>query len=71
MPVFLAGEGYAKVVANTVGVPLYEFSASRRTDIMAGQAALLNCLKTILYRHTSRRYNEILKSRLQRTNFDK
>ena len=26
MPVFLAGEGYAKVVAKTLGVPLYEFS---------------------------------------------
>lgn len=26
MPVFLAGEGYARVCANTLGVPLYEFS---------------------------------------------
>lgn len=35
MPVFLAGEGYAKVVANTLGVPLYEFS-HQDGHIMAG-----------------------------------
>ena len=36
MPVFLAGEGYAKVVANTLGVPLYEFS-HQDGHIMAGR----------------------------------
>lgn len=35
MPVFLAGEGYAKVVADTLGVPLYEFS-HQDGHIMAG-----------------------------------
>lgn len=56
MPVFLAGEGYAKVVANTLGVPLYEFSHQdghiKWQEYI--QAALLNCLKTILYRYTFR-----------------
>lgn len=35
MPVFLAGEGYSKVVAKTLGVPLYEFS-HQDGHIMAG-----------------------------------
>ncbi len=35
MPVFLAGEGYAKVVADTLSVPLYEFS-HQDGHIMAG-----------------------------------
>lgn len=35
MPVFLAGEGYARVVADTLNVPLYEFS-HQDGHIMAG-----------------------------------
>ena len=35
MPVFLAGEGYARVVADTLGVPLYEFS-HQDGHVMAG-----------------------------------
>ncbi|MBQ3471427.1 MAG: DNA-binding protein, partial [Clostridia bacterium] len=35
MPVFLAGHGYARVAAKTLGVPLYEFS-HQDGHIMAG-----------------------------------
>lgn len=38
MPVFLAGEGYSKVIADTLGVPLYEFS-HQDGHIMAGIAS--------------------------------
>ena len=71
MPVFLAGEGYAKVVANTLGVPLYEFS-HQDGHIMAGiySSGSFGCLKTILYRYTFRGTTEILKSRYNEFNFD-
>ena len=35
MPVFLAGQGYAKIAADTLGVPLYEYS-HQDGHIMAG-----------------------------------
>ena len=72
MPVFLAGEGYAKVVANTVGVPLYEFS-HQDGHIMAGiySSGSFELLENdFISVHLSGGTTEILKSRYNGFNFD-
>lgn len=72
MPVFLAGEGYAKVVANTLGVPLYEFS-HQDGHIMAGiySSGSFELLENdFISVHLSGGTTEILKSRYNEFNFD-
>ena len=72
MPVFLAGEGYAKVVANTLGVPLYEFS-HQDGHIMAGiySSGSFELLENdFISVHLSGGTMEILKSRYNGFNFD-
>ncbi len=71
MPVFLAGEGYAKVVSDTLGVPLYKFS-HQDGHIMAG---IYSCKSFELLEddfisvHLSGGTTEILKSRYTGNNF--
>ena len=72
MPVFLSGEGYASVCADTLGVPLYRFS-HQDGHIMAGIESadcyeLLN--KEFLSVHLSGGTCEILKTRYNGKNFD-
>ena len=72
MPVFLAGEGYAKVVANTLGVPLYEFS-HQDGHIMAGiySSGSFELLENdFISVHLSGGTTEILKSRYNGFHFD-
>ena len=72
MPVFLAGEGYAKVVADTLGVPLYEFS-HQDGHIMAGiySSGSFELLENdFISVHLSGGTTEILKSRYNGFNFD-
>ena len=71
MPVFLAGEGYARVVSNTLGVPLYEFS-HQDGHVMAGiySCGCFELLeKDFLSVHLSGGTTEILKSRYEGRNF--
>lgn len=72
MPVFLVGEGYAKTVGNTLGVPVYEFS-HQDGHIMAGIYSS-NFFKLLEYDfisvHLSGGTTEILKSRYNGFNFD-
>lgn len=71
MPVFLAGEGYARVVSAALGVPLYEFS-HQDGHVMAG---IYSCggfellEKDFLSVHLSGGTTEILKSRYEGRNF--
>lgn len=71
MPVFLAGAGYAKVVSDTLGVPLYEFS-HQDGHIMAG---IYSCKSFELLEndflsvHLSGGTTEILKTRYNGNNF--
>lgn len=71
MPVFLAGEGYARVVSNSLGVPIYEFS-HQDGHVMAG---IYSCggfellEKDFLSVHLSGGTTEILKSRYMGNNF--
>ena len=68
----VAGEGYAKVVANTLGVPLYEFS-HQDGHIMAGiySSGSFELLeKDFISVHLSGGTTEILKSRYNGFNFD-
>lgn len=72
MPVFLAGEGYARVIADTLNVPLYEFS-HQDGHIMAGVRScngydLLE--KDFISVHLSGGTTEILKSRYNGYGFD-
>ena len=72
MPVFLAGEGYARVVADTLGVPLMRFS-HQDGHIMAGILSgncseLLDC--DFMSVHLSGGTTEILKSRYNGLSFD-
>lgn len=65
MPVFLAGMGYAKIVSDTLGVPLYEFS-HQDGHIMAGIVSGNNyglLERDFLSVHLSGGTTEILKSR--------
>lgn len=71
MPVFLAGYGYARVAAKTLGVPLYEF-AHQDGHVMAGIYScgafdLLN--RPFLSVHLSGGTTEILLSEYKGTNF--
>lgn len=71
MPVFLAGHGYARVAAKTLGVPLYEFS-HQDGHVMAGiyscgELGLLE--KPFLSVHLSGGTTEILKSEYKGINF--
>lgn len=71
MPVFLAGNGYARVVAKTLGVPLYEFS-HQDGHVMAGiyscgEFGLLH--KPFLSVHLSGGTTEILLSEYKGANF--
>lgn len=71
MPVFLAGHGYARVAAKTLGVPLYEFS-HQDGHVMAGiyscgEFGLLE--KTFLSVHLSGGTTEILRSEYTGKNF--
>ena len=71
MPVFLAGEGYARVVSNTLGVPLYEFS-HQDGHVMAGiySCGCFELLeKDFLSVHLSGGTTEILKSLYEGRNF--
>lgn len=70
MPVFLAGMGYASVIAKTLGVPLFEFS-HQDGHIMAGilnSPELLN--RDFLSVHLSGGTTEILKSRYDGNGFE-
>lgn len=72
MPVFLAGEAFARVVSDTLSVPLYEFS-HQDGHIMAGvfsanKSDLLN--NEFFSVHLSGGTFEILKSRYNGYNFD-
>lgn len=72
MPVFLAGEGYARVLSKGLGVPLYSFS-HQDGHLMAGIYSakafeLLN--KPFLSAHLSGGTTEILKSRYMDINFE-
>ncbi|MBQ8636959.1 MAG: hypothetical protein IJ423_03075 [Clostridia bacterium] len=72
MPVFLAGEAFARVVSDTLSVPLYEFS-HQDGHIMAGvfsanRSDLLN--NEFFSVHLSGGTFEILKSRYNGYNFD-
>lgn len=72
MPVFLGGMGYAKVVADTLGVPLFEFS-HQDGHIMAG---ILSCgnnellKRPFLSLHLSGGTTELLKSRYNGHSFE-
>lgn len=72
MPVFLAGSGYAHIAADTLGVPLYEFS-HQDGHIMAGiisgecEHLLENDFLSV---HLSGGTTEILKSRYNGFSFD-
>lgn len=71
MPVFLAGMGYARVVSNALGVPLYEFS-HQDGHVMAGiySCGCFELLeKDFLSVHLSGGTTEILKSRYEGRNF--
>lgn len=72
MPVFLAGEGYARVVAKTLGVPIFEYS-HQDGHIMAGIVSG-NCEelldKEFLSVHLSGGTTELLKSRFNGYNFE-
>ena len=71
MPVFLAGMGYARVAADTLGVPLYEFS-HQDGHVMAGiySRGCFGLLeKDFLSVHLSGGTTEILKSRYVGNNF--
>ena len=71
MPVFLAGMGYARVVSNALGVPLYEFS-HQDGHVMAGiySCGCFELLeKDFLSVHLSGGTTEILKSRYVGNNF--
>ena len=72
MPVFLAGQGYAQVVAATLGVDVYEFSHQDghiMAGIISGKAQeLLD--GEFLSVHLSGGTTEILKSRYNGYNFD-
>lgn len=71
MPVFLAGMGYAKVVSDTLGVPLYEFS-HQDGHVMAGiySCGCFELLeKDFLSVHLSGGTTEILKSLYEGRNF--
>jgi N6-L-threonylcarbamoyladenine synthase len=71
MPVFLAGEGYARCVSKTLGVPLYRFS-HQDGHVMAG---IYSCSAFELLEgdfisvHLSGGTTEILKSRYEGHNF--
>ncbi len=72
MPVFLTGEAFAKMIANTLSVPLYDFS-HQDGHIMAGLMSanrndLLN--NEFFSVHLSGGTFEILKSRYNGYNFD-
>lgn len=72
MPVFLAGEGYARVIANALNVPLYRFS-HQDGHLMAGIYSggfdeLLSC--EFLSVHLSGGTTEILRSRFTGVNFE-
>lgn len=72
MPVFLAGETFAHIVADTLSVPLYEFS-HQDGHIMAGvvSAKRLDLLSKDFYSvHLSGGTFEILKTRYNGYNFD-
>ena len=72
MPVFLAGEGYAKVVAKTLGVPLYEFSHQDghiAAGILSGECTEL-LEGDFLSVHLSGGTTEILKCRYNSHGFD-
>ena len=71
MPVFLAGHGYARVAAKTLGVPLYEFS-HQDGHIMAGiySCGAFELLeKPFLSVHLSGGTTEILRSEYKGMNF--
>lgn len=71
MPVFLAGYGYARVAAKTLGVPLYEFS-HQDGHIMAGiySCGAFELLhKPFLSVHLSGGTTEILRSEYKGMNF--
>lgn len=71
MPVFLAGMGYAKIVSDTLGVPLYEFS-HQDGHIMAGiySCGSFDLLEgDFLSVHLSGGTTEILKTRYSGNNF--
>ena len=71
MPVFLAGYGYARVAAKTLGVPLYEFS-HQDGPIMAGiySCGAFELLhKPFLSVHLSGGTTEILRSEYKGMNF--
>ena len=71
MPVFLAGHGYARVAAKTMGVPLYEFS-HQDGHIMAGIyscGAFKLLQKPFLSVHLSGGTTEILRSEYKDINF--
>lgn len=71
MPVFLAGAGYARVVSDTLGVPLYEFS-HQDGHIMAGiySCGAFELLDgDFISVHLSGGTTEILKSRREGRNF--
>ena len=71
MPVFLAGMGYARVVSNALGVPLYEFS-HQDGHVMAGiySCGCFELLeKDFLSVHLSGGTTEILKSLYEGRNF--
>lgn len=71
MPVFLAGQGYARVLSAALGVPLYEF-AHQDGHVMAG---IYSCSgfefleKDFISVHLSGGTTEILKSRYMGDNF--
>ncbi len=71
MPVFLAGEGYARIVADTLGVPLYEFS-HQDGHVMAGIYSC-NAFELLdsdfISVHLSGGTTEILTSRYEGYNF--
>lgn len=72
MPVFLAGMGYARVIADTLGVPLYEFS-HQDGHIMAGirSSKRYDLLKKeFISVHLSGGTTEILTTRYNGYNFD-
>lgn len=72
MPVFLAGEGYARVIAGTLGVPLYCFS-HQDGHIMAGiySGGFYELFEEeFLSVHLSGGTTEILKSRFNGVNFE-
>lgn len=71
MPVFLVGDSYGRVVSDTLGVPLYEFS-HQDGHVMAGIYScnafeLLDC--DFISVHLSGGTTEILKSRYEGFNF--